>query len=319
MKITPLDIRHKEFRRAVRGYSDEEVDIFLDEVADAFERFFQENIDLLERVRHLEEQVGQYEGLKEALQKTLVSAQQQADDTRTNARKEAELILRDAELKSRGITNEAYAEKARVQQALIQVRQVEEDFRFKFRSLLEAHLNLLAEDESSEERRRFRSMVVGVEEELDEPTEGEAQAVLGSPTGSFQVAAAGAAAAAPGALHTADNGDSPTASTGPVFRPAFQDPFARFAQPVEEPVEEPFLAPAASVGQPAHPDSEARDPFDQVYSYEAGDPEEVSVDSPDSEGEPPRRESSVRRFLFGKRDDRQDGDLFEESGRDFEW
>ena len=71
MKLTPLDIRHKEFRRAMRGYSDEEVDVFLDEIADEFERLFQENIDAQERIQRLEEQLAQYEGLKETLQKTL--------------------------------------------------------------------------------------------------------------------------------------------------------------------------------------------------------------------------------------------------------
>lgn len=163
MKLTPLDIRHKEFRRAVRGYSDEEVDVFLDEIADEFERVFQDNIELRERQRQLEEQVAQYEGIKETLNKTLVSAQQQADETRTNAHKEADLVLRDAELKGRGIMNEAYTEKQKVQQSLIQLRQAEEDFRFKFRSLLEAHLNLLAEDEAAEDRRGFRGLVAEVE------------------------------------------------------------------------------------------------------------------------------------------------------------
>ncbi|MCJ7797341.1 MAG: DivIVA domain-containing protein, partial [Thermoleophilia bacterium] len=155
MKLTPLDIRHQEFRRAMRGYSEEQVDVFLDEVADEFERLFQDNIELRERIQLLDEQVTGYENLKETLNNTLVSAQQLADSTRANANKEGELILRDAELKARGIVGEANSEKQRVQQSLIQLRQVEEDFRFKFRSLLEAHINLLAEDGASDERRRF--------------------------------------------------------------------------------------------------------------------------------------------------------------------
>ena len=57
MKLTPLDIRHKEFKRGMRGYADVEVDEFLDEVADEFERLFKDNIDLGERVEALESQV----------------------------------------------------------------------------------------------------------------------------------------------------------------------------------------------------------------------------------------------------------------------
>ena len=159
MKLTPLDIRHKEFRRAMRGYSDEEVDVFLDEVADEFERLFQENTELRDRVEQLLEQVRQYESLKETLQKTLVSAQQQSDEMRANARKEAELIIKDSEIKGRDLLGESYAEKQRLQQSLILLKQVEEDFRFKFRSLLEAHINLLAEDAASDERRTFRGFV----------------------------------------------------------------------------------------------------------------------------------------------------------------
>ena len=83
--------------------------------------------------------------LRDALEKTLVTAQFQADETRANARKESELILRDAELKARGIVSDSYAEIQRVQQALIQLKHLEEDFRFKFRSLLEGHLKLLDE------------------------------------------------------------------------------------------------------------------------------------------------------------------------------
>ncbi len=145
MKVTPLDIRRKEFKRSMRGYSDEEVDLFLDEVADEFERLFQENIELQERVQRLEEQMAAHAQLREALEKTLITAQIQADEIRANARKESELILRDAELKARDIIGESYKETQRVQQTLIQLKRLEEDFRFKFRSLLEGHLKLLDE------------------------------------------------------------------------------------------------------------------------------------------------------------------------------
>lgn len=145
MKVTPLDIRRKEFKRSLRGYADEEVDVFLDEVADEFERLFQENIEIQDRIQRLEEQVASHAQLKGALEKTLVSAQLQADQLTANARKEGELILRDAELKARNILSDSYAETQRVQQALIQLKHLEEDFRFKFRSLLEGHLKLLNE------------------------------------------------------------------------------------------------------------------------------------------------------------------------------
>ncbi len=143
MKVTPLDIRRKEFKRSMRGYSDEEVDVFLDDVADEFERLFQENIELTDRVQRLEEQIAGHAQMRDALEKTLISAQLQSDEMKANARKEGELILQEAELKAREIVSESYSETQRVQQALIQLKHLEEDFRYKFRSLLEGHLKLL--------------------------------------------------------------------------------------------------------------------------------------------------------------------------------
>ena len=140
----------------MRGYSDEEVDVFLDEVADEYERLAAENVELQDRVRLLEDQLAAHVQLRDALEKTLVNAQFQADETKANAQaqadetkanasKESELILRDAELKARGIVSDSYTEIQRVQQALVQLKHLEEDFRFKFRSLLEGHLKLLDE------------------------------------------------------------------------------------------------------------------------------------------------------------------------------
>lgn len=143
MKLTPLDIRHKEFKRGMRGYADVEVDEFLDEVADEFERVFKDNIDLGERVEALEPQVSGYKRFEETLQKTLVSAQASADELRQNSAKEAQVILHEAELKGRQLVNETYSERQGLEQSMAQLKSAEQDFRFKFRQLLEGYLKHL--------------------------------------------------------------------------------------------------------------------------------------------------------------------------------
>jgi len=143
MKLTPLDIRHKEFKRGMRGYADAEVDEFLDEVADEFERVFKDNIDLGERVEMLESQVSSYKRIEETLQKTLVSAQASAEELKQNSAKEAQLILHEAELKGRQLVNEAYSERQSIEQSLAKLKSAEQDFRFKFRQLLEGYLKHL--------------------------------------------------------------------------------------------------------------------------------------------------------------------------------
>ncbi len=145
MKLTPLDIRHKEFRRAMRGYADVEVDEFLDEVADEYERLFKENIDLGERVETLEGQVGGYKRIEETLQKTLVSAQASAEELKLNATKEAQLILHEAELKARQLVNDSYTEKQAIDQSMAKLKSADQDFRFRFKQLLDGYLKQLEE------------------------------------------------------------------------------------------------------------------------------------------------------------------------------
>ncbi len=146
MKLTPLDIRHKEFSRAMRGYKDVEVDEFLDDIADEFERIFNENIDYKEKAESMEGKVEQYRNIEETLKKTLVSAQQQAEEIKQNAKKEADLILRDAELKARSILNDSYAERQKIQRSVQTLKQKNEDLRYQMRSVLETYMNILDQE-----------------------------------------------------------------------------------------------------------------------------------------------------------------------------
>ena len=57
MALTPMDIHNKEFARSFRGYDDEEVDRFLDEIIEEFERLYKENLELKERLGMLSDQI----------------------------------------------------------------------------------------------------------------------------------------------------------------------------------------------------------------------------------------------------------------------
>jgi cell division initiation protein len=145
MKLTPLDIRHKEFKRGMRGYADVEVDEFLDEVADEYERLFKESLDTKERVEALEERVAGYQRIEETLQKTLITAQGSAEELKQTTAKESQIILQEAELKARQMVNEAYTEKQAIEQSTARIKAAEQDCRFKFRQMLEGYLRHLEE------------------------------------------------------------------------------------------------------------------------------------------------------------------------------
>ena len=80
MALTPMDIHNKEFTRSFRGYDDEEVDRFLDEIIEEFERLYKENIELKERLGMLSDQISNYKTMENTLKETLVTAQRAAND-----------------------------------------------------------------------------------------------------------------------------------------------------------------------------------------------------------------------------------------------
>lgn len=147
MKLTPLDIHHKEFRRALRGYNEEDVDVFLDEVAEEFERLFKENIELKEQMEKTQGKIEQYEGIEDTLQRTLLVAQKSAEEVKAHAAEEAEQIIKDAESKARETLQDVIKEKEKLQGSFNELKKAEKDFRVKFRSLLESFLTMVNEIE----------------------------------------------------------------------------------------------------------------------------------------------------------------------------
>jgi len=148
MKITPLDIEHKEFRKSLQGYAREDVDQFLDEIISSMEAEIEERAKLDARIADLEQRVTHFRAMEESLKSTLVLAQRTADELKAAAHKEVELIKQranldqDNELKAaRRQIEEARAELSRVQDHLASVRH-------DFKNFLTRHLALV--DESAQ-------------------------------------------------------------------------------------------------------------------------------------------------------------------------
>lgn len=145
MKLTPLDIHHKEFGHALRGYNEAEVDAFLDQVADELERLFKENIDLSEKIEALEERVRNYQDMERTLHNTLLSAQKSSDEMVQKAGREADAVLKDAEVKAKEVIHAALTNKQKATADLGRIKQAEEEFRSRYKALLEQQLRTLAE------------------------------------------------------------------------------------------------------------------------------------------------------------------------------
>jgi cell division initiation protein len=145
MRLTPLDIHHKEFTHALRGYNEAEVDAFLDSVADELERLFKENIDLSERIDALDEKVRGYQDMERTLHNTLITAQRSADEIIAKASGEAVVVLKDAEVKAKEIIHGALTQKQKAVGDLMRIKQAEEEFRTRFRELLDTHSRSVSE------------------------------------------------------------------------------------------------------------------------------------------------------------------------------
>jgi cell division initiation protein len=118
MKITPLDIQQMVFQVRLRGYDRDEVNRFLEEVAQTVESLNRDNAGLRERIVMLDQQVSELKRTEMALSNTLVSAQSLADDVKRSAQRDAELITKEAELKAGELFRQARVELAETQRDL---------------------------------------------------------------------------------------------------------------------------------------------------------------------------------------------------------
>jgi cell division initiation protein len=143
MPLTPLDIQNKEFRRAFRGYHDEQVDEFLDQVIKDYTELMNENTILREQTEGLKSQLRQYQQLEETLNKTLIVAQQTAEEVKNNARKEAEVILQEARLQAERLVEAGQAKARKIVADHEELLTTSNLFRSRLRSLVKAQLELL--------------------------------------------------------------------------------------------------------------------------------------------------------------------------------
>jgi cell division initiation protein len=134
MRLSPLDIRQQQFTvKTFRGFDPQEVDTFLENVAADYETVLRENASLKEQLSGYEERSRGVAETEKALKDTLVTAQRLADEMKDNAKREAQLIVREASLNGEKLMEEARGEEAKLRteiQALKRAhRQLVEDLR----------------------------------------------------------------------------------------------------------------------------------------------------------------------------------------------
>lgn len=112
--ITPMDIHNKTFSRQIRGYAQDEVNTFLEELAKDYERIYREHREMEEEMDTIRTKLRNYEKMEATMSNTLVMAQETADNVKKNAHKEAELSIREAQNEAHKIVADAEAARRRM-------------------------------------------------------------------------------------------------------------------------------------------------------------------------------------------------------------
>ena len=158
--LTPVDIHNKEFGRSFRGYNEDEIDDFLDQVVNDYEKLYRENGQLKDELALKEKDLAQYHQLEKNLQDTLLVAQRtaeevtraaktQAEELRANACQACDNMRAQAEMDAQKRTDEASHQVREIVAEYDRLVREKRQFITKVRSLMQSELALLTEEERS--------------------------------------------------------------------------------------------------------------------------------------------------------------------------
>lgn len=184
MKLTPMDINNKEFKRVLRGYCPEEVDEFLDQIVEEYEILFKENTALKEKLENSNDKIEHYSKIENTIQNTLLLAQNTAEQAKANAQKEADVIIKSANDTAQRILDKAHNDVIQINDEYDRVKQEFTKFRAKFRSFMNFQIDTfddlekdfiknfnITKPEEQSETEEPQGIQIDFEEEKEEKTE----------------------------------------------------------------------------------------------------------------------------------------------------
>ncbi len=161
MRLSAIDVKKQQFKKSFKGYDKGEVEAYLDTVANQLEMLFRENEELKQNITKLEQEKSEhlneiqvYRDNEKTFQKAIVKSQDMSEEVLENAKKRAELIIKEAEILSSKTRVAAHEE-------FMNLRQELEDLRIKNETIIDDIKNYLVEklnsvEEYSKNRKIFR-------------------------------------------------------------------------------------------------------------------------------------------------------------------
>ena len=143
MKITPLDIQQQQFNTKFRGFDVREVDAFLEQMSDAFEKALTESERLQEEIRRLKLENQGYKEREETFKRAMLNSEKVLEQIKKNAQKSAELVVAEAEVKAEKILNRAQNRLAQLHEDIAELKRQRMQIEIQIRSVIESHAKLL--------------------------------------------------------------------------------------------------------------------------------------------------------------------------------
>jgi cell division initiation protein len=325
MPIRPIDVRRKEFKSAFRGYDANQVDDFLDAVADEYERNHSENQRMREEVSGLRDRLQQFEDLEGSIRAALVHAEQASSDLRRaateeaegikqSAQREAEFTIREAQSRSQQMLADSSSRLERVQDSYTALREAKRSFANDFRLLLETFSDVMenleassaGEVEASLHERLDTESVANVRETAEEEARSAEETMVTqeamAAAGMVPEAGAQDAEETPSGLEVVDPAEvePEVQDTGP---PADEQPTAVIRPEGSESLAEEPEEEGPEVVEPEVEPSAAQDASDRTEAVRESPASEPEAASEVEREEPSLAEESSSKQFFDERDE----------------
>lgn len=143
MALTPTDIHNKTFNTKFRGYDEDEVNEFLEQVMKDYENALKKNEELEKKIAENEMRIAHFNTIEETMQKSILVAQGAAEDVRKNSEQESKLIIKEAEKNADRLINDALAQARKIALEVEVLKKQSKVFKSRFKMMVEAQLDMI--------------------------------------------------------------------------------------------------------------------------------------------------------------------------------
>ena len=143
MRISPIDIQQKQFKSRPFGYEKAGVDQFLEMLAEELERLIGKNQNLQESLDRVNATLSEMREREETLKETLVTTQKITEELKSTARREVDVMMAEAEIKSERLMHNAEERRGQLIEEIQEIKRQKIDFEVSLRSLLEKHIRMI--------------------------------------------------------------------------------------------------------------------------------------------------------------------------------